>query len=68
LRPESVSGESVGEEADMPERTLETRTMKISEVKAGLSRLVNEVYRNERRILIEKAGIPVAALIPIKDL
>jgi len=45
-----------------------TRTMKISDVKARLSSLVNEVYRNETRVLIEKAGIPVAALVSIEDL
>jgi prevent-host-death family protein len=46
----------------------ETATMKISAVKSHLSSLVNEVYRGERRILIEKAGIPVAALVSIEDL
>jgi prevent-host-death family protein len=42
--------------------------MKISEVKTKLSGLVNEVYRQETRVLIEKAGIPVAALVSIEDL
>jgi prevent-host-death family protein len=46
----------------------ETQTMKISEVKATLSSLVNEVYRQKSRILIEKAGIPVAVLVPMNDL
>jgi prevent-host-death family protein len=46
----------------------ETETMKISEVKAKLSSLVNEVYRQEKRILVEKAGIPVAAVISVNDL
>ena len=45
-----------------------TRTMKISDVKARLSSLVNEVYRKETRVLIEKAGIPVAALVSVGDL
>ena len=45
-----------------------TRTMKISDVKARLSSLVNEVYRYETRVLVEKAGIPVAALVPVRDL
>ena len=44
------------------------RTLKISDVKARLSSLVNEVYRKETRVLIEKAGIPVAALVSIEDL
>ncbi len=52
----------------MIEHEPETQTMKISEVKAALSRLVNEVYRKERRILIEKSGIPVAALVAVADL
>jgi prevent-host-death family protein len=45
-----------------------TQTMKISEVKAKLSSLVNEVYRKEKRVLVEKAGIPVAAVVSIADL
>jgi prevent-host-death family protein len=44
------------------------RILKISDVKARLSSLVNEVYRKETRVLIEKAGIPVAALVSIEDL
>jgi prevent-host-death family protein len=47
---------------------LEAQVMKISDVKAKLSSLVNEVYRKERRILVEKAGIPVAAVISVDDL
>ena len=45
-----------------------TQTMKISQVKNTLSRLVNQVYRKETRILVEKAGIPVAALVSAEDL
>jgi prevent-host-death family protein len=45
-----------------------TRTMKISDVKAKLSSHVNDVYRKEKRVLVEKAGIPVAALVSIEDL
>ena len=52
----------------MSERAPSTRTMKISEVKSTLSSLVNEVYRRETRVLIEKSGIPVAALVSAKDL
>lgn len=44
------------------------RTMKISDVKRTLSSLVNEVYRGETRVLIEKSGIPVAALVTVSDL
>jgi prevent-host-death family protein len=45
-----------------------SQTMKISDVKAKLSSLVNEVYRHETRVLVEKAGIPVAALVSVEDL
>ncbi len=52
----------------MRKNTPDTETMKISEVKSQLSRLVNEVYRGEKRILIEKSGIPVAALVSMEAL
>jgi prevent-host-death family protein len=42
--------------------------MKISDIKATISRLVNEVHHKETRVLIEKGGIPVAALVSIEDL
>ena len=45
-----------------------TQTMKISDVKNTLSSLVNMVYRKETRVLVEKAGIPVAALVSADDL
>ena len=44
------------------------QTMKISEVRARLSSLVNEVYRKEKRVLVEKSGIPVAAVDSVEDL
>ena len=47
----------------MREQEPMTQTMKISEVKNTLSSLVNKVYRNETRVLVEKSGIPVAAII-----
>jgi prevent-host-death family protein len=45
-----------------------TQTMKISDVKNHLSALVNRIYRKETRILVEKSGIPVAALVSVDDL
>jgi prevent-host-death family protein len=45
-----------------------TQTMKISEVKTHLNSLVNRVYREETRVLVEKSGIPVAALVSAADL
>lgn len=45
-----------------------TETMKISEVKQQLNRLVNRVYRKETRVLVEKSGIPVAGIVSAADL
>lgn len=52
----------------MREQQPVTQTMKISDVKNTLSSLVNAVYRKERRVLVEKSGIPVAAIIAVDDL
>ena len=52
----------------MREQEVMTQTMKISDVKNTLSSLVNKVYRNETRVLVEKSGIPVAAIISAEDL
>jgi prevent-host-death family protein len=45
-----------------------TQTMKISSVRAELNTLVNQVYRHETRVVVEKSGIPVAALVSTDDL
>ena len=45
-----------------------TQTMNISEVKNQLSSVVNRVYRKETRVLVEKSGIPVAAVVSPEDL
>ena len=45
-----------------------TQTMKISTVRAELNNLVNQVYRHETRVVVEKSGIPVAALVSTDDL
>lgn len=52
----------------MREREPTTQVLKISDVKNKLSSLVNEVYRNETRVLVEKSGIPVAAIVSAEDL
>jgi prevent-host-death family protein len=44
------------------------QTMKISEVKQHLNRLVNQVYRRETRVMVEKSGIPVAGIVSAEDL
>jgi prevent-host-death family protein len=45
-----------------------TETMKISDVRSNLNTLVNEVYRHEKRVIVEKSGIPLAAIISLNDL
>jgi len=45
-----------------------TQTMKISDVRGQLNTLVNRVYREETRIVVEKRGIPVAAIVLTEDL
>ena len=45
-----------------------TQTMKISQVKQQLNRLVNQVYRRETRVMVEKSGIPVAGIVSAEDL
>ena len=52
----------------MREQQPVTQTLKISDVKNTLSSLVNQVYRKETRVLVEKSGIPVAAIISADDL
>ena len=52
----------------MASQTPPTETMKISDVKQHLNSLVNRVYRRETRILVEKAGIPVAGMVSVQDL
>jgi prevent-host-death family protein len=52
----------------MPVQQPMTETMKISEVKQQLNRLVNRVYRHETRVMVEKSGIPVAGIVSAEDL
>ena len=52
----------------MREHEPRMQTIKISDVKNALSNVVHRVYRKETRVLIEKSGIPVAAIVSIEDL
>jgi len=45
-----------------------TDTVKFTEVRQNLSSVVNEAHSGKRRVLIEKSGIPVAAIVSISDL
>jgi prevent-host-death family protein len=52
----------------MREQQPMTQTMKISDVRSQLNSLVNRVYRRETRVVVEKSGIPVAAIVSLADL
>lgn len=45
-----------------------TQTVAISDVKDTIVHLVDQVARGETRILVEKGGLPVAALVSSDDL
>ena len=44
------------------------QTVKVTDARQQFSQLLNSVYRERRRVMIEKSGIPVAALISARDL
>ena len=45
-----------------------TTTMKFTDARAHLSELFNRVAKQETRILVEKNGVPVGAIISPRDL
>jgi prevent-host-death family protein len=52
----------------MREREPMTQTMKASQARQEFSQLLNKVFRRETRVVVEKHGIPVAAIISAQDL
>lgn len=52
----------------MPERKAKMQTVKVTDARQQFSELVNQVFRNRSRVMIEKSGIPVAALISAQDM
>lgn len=54
--------------AEMSGRNPITQTMNASAARQQFSDVINRVYRNRSRILIERSGIPVAAIVPADDL
>jgi prevent-host-death family protein len=45
-----------------------TQTINASTARQEFSKILNKVFREETRIVVEKSGIPVAAIIPAEDL
>jgi prevent-host-death family protein len=41
--------------------------MKASDVRANWANLLNKVYKGETEVVVEKSGIPVAAVVSAKD-
>ncbi|OGH07782.1 MAG: hypothetical protein A2W22_01030 [Candidatus Levybacteria bacterium RBG_16_35_11] len=44
-----------------------TQTLKASEVRSNWSQLLNRVFRRETEVIVEKSGIPVAAIVSAQD-
>lgn len=45
-----------------------TQVMNSSEVRQQWSQLLNNVFRNQIRVVVEKSGIPIAAVISTEEL
>ncbi len=43
------------------------QTLKASYVRSNWSQLLNQVFRGETEVVVEKSGIPVAALVSAED-
>lgn len=52
----------------MHKQYIMTQVMKASDVRAKWSQLLNKVFRSKTRVVVEKSGIPVAAVISLEDL
>ena len=44
-----------------------TQTLKSSDVRSNWSQLLNQVFRGETEVVVEKSGIPVAAIVSAQD-
>ncbi len=51
----------------MPERQPITQTISVSQARQQWSELLNKVFRRETRVIVEKSGIPVAAIVSAAD-
>ncbi len=52
----------------MSEQEPTTQVLKASEARQHFSQILNRVFRGETRVVVEKSGIPVAAIISAADL
>lgn len=52
----------------MAKQSMPIETLKFTDARQNLSQIVNRVARRETRVLIEKSGVPVVAIVPADDL
>jgi prevent-host-death family protein len=57
-----------GEVDKMSEQGITFQTMNVSDARKQWSELLNKVARKETRVLVEKSGAPVAAIVSADDL
>lgn len=50
------------------EEQIMTQTIPVSQARQKFGELINEVYKRNVRIIVEKSGIPVVALVSLADL
>jgi prevent-host-death family protein len=50
------------------EREPTTQTLNVTDARQQFSQVLNQVFRRETRVVVEKNGIPVAAIISAEDL
>jgi prevent-host-death family protein len=67
LDSHATIGRRRAEEAHMTQRGPIEAAMKLTDAKQQLSRVVNEVARGESRIVVEKSGLPVVAIISVDE-
>ncbi len=51
----------------MEQRDIVTRSIPVSQARQKLGELVNEVYKRHLRVVVEKSGIPVVAMVSLAD-
>jgi prevent-host-death family protein len=52
----------------MQQREPVIQTIRASQAREQFSQILNRVFRRESRVLVEKSGIPVAAIVSAADL
>ena len=52
----------------MAEREPMTQTIPASKAREQFSQLLNKVFRTRTRVIVEKSGVPVAAIVSTQDL